>query len=213
MVGAPEVSPRWRGLLPFYLIALLVLLSAGFPAVLILMLVRDMLGVEGLTGAFLLAYFAAALPGAFVAGRLAGRFAPVHVWSAALLLSLVCFAFALRLQPGDSRAFLAICMTTGFCFGADLVLPPVILSDRIDKTRTAEAATRAYAALGFLTKAALALAGAVALPLLQMAGFAPGGQNGPAALQALLYLYAGLPLVLRSGALGLLIHCHRRGTI
>ena len=75
------------------------------------------------------------------------------------------------------------------------------------------AATRAYAALGFLTKLALALAGAVALPLLQLVGFRPAQVNDTHALQALLLLYAALPLVLRGVAVTALIFLHRKGEI
>ena len=135
------------------------------------------------------------------------------VWTGALILSVAGFAFALTLGPGDNAAFFAICVATGFCFGADLVLPPAILSDRIEATQTGAAATRAYAALGFLTKAALALAGAVALPLLELAGFRPAEPNDTAALRALLLLYAGLPLLLRGVAVILLLFIHKRGAI
>lgn len=209
----PDARPDWRALMPFYAVAALVLLSAAFPAALILMLVRDLLGAEALAGAFLLTYFLAALPGAAVAGRLAGRIGAVPVWAAALVLSVAGFAFALTLGPGDSAAFFAICLATGFCFGADLVLPPAILSDRIEASATEAAATRAYAALGFLTKASLALAGAIALPLLQLSGFRPGQPNGPDALHLLLLLYAALPLLLRAVAVVALIFLHRKGAI
>lgn len=213
VTAPPDARPDWPALLPFYAVAGLVLLSAAFPAALILMLVRDLLGAEALTGAFLLAYFSAALPGAALAGGLAGRFGAVPVWGAALILSIAGFAFALTLAPGDTTAFFVICLMTGLCFGADLVLPPAILSDRIEATMTEAASTRAYAVLGFLTKAALALAGAIALPLLQLAGFRPDAPNDAGALQALLLLYAGLPLLLRALAVLTLITLHRKGAI
>lgn len=213
LTALPGAAPNWRALVPFYGVAALVTLSAALPAVLILMLVRDLLGAEPLAGAFLLAYFAAALPGAALAGRAAGRFGAVPVWGAALAGSVVGFAFALTLGPGDVAAFAVICAVTGFCFGADLVLPPAILSDRIDASATQRAASRAYAALGFLTKAALALAGGLALPLLQQAGFRPGAPNDSDALRVLLLLYAGVPLALRVLAIAALALCHRKDLI
>lgn len=209
----PDASPDWKALIPFYAICGLVLLSAALPAVLILMLVRDLLGAETLAGAFLLTYFVAALPGAALAGYLAGRMNAVIVWAGALVFSMMGFAFALTLSSGDIGAFFAICVATGFCFGADLVLPPAILSERIEATSTQNAATRAYAALGFLTKAALALAGAVALPLLQLNGFHPGEPNDAEAIRALLLLYAALPLLLRFIAIIGLISLRKRRLI
>lgn len=208
-----NASPDWKALIPFYAISGVVLFSAAFPAVLILMLVRDLLGAEALAGAFLLSYFASALPGAAVAGYFSGRVNSVTVWTGALTLSMMGFAFALTLDSGEAGTFFAICIATGFCFGADLVLPPAILSERIEATSTQNAATRAYAALGFLTKVALALAGAVALPLLQLKGFQPGEPNDAEAIQALLLLYAALPLLLRFIAVIGLVSLRRRRMI
>lgn len=209
--GAAATGLRaFRG---FYAVAGLVLLSAAFPAALILMLVRDLLGAEPLAGAFLLAYFLAALPGAWLAGHLAARHGAVPVWAGALVLSVVGFAGALALGPGTVGLFAAICVLTGLTFGADLVLPPAILSARIAATDGAGAATRAHAGLAFLTKAALALAGAIALPLLAGAGFRAGGANPEQALDLLRWLYAGVPLILRALAIGLLIHLYRKALI
>ena len=60
---------------------------------------------------------------------------------------------------------------------------------------------------------ALALAGAVALPLLQLSGFRPAEANDTNALRALLLLYAALPLLLRGIAVTALIFLHRKGAI
>lgn len=209
----PGAAPDWRALAGFYGVVALVLLSAALPAALILMLVRDLLGAEDLAGLFLLAYFLAALPGAWLAARLAARHGAARVWAGALILSVGGFAGALALEPGATGLFLVICLATGLTFGADLVLPPAILSERIGAARAEGAATRAHAGLAFLTKAALALAGALALPLLAQAGFRPGAANTEQALDALRWLYGGLPLGLRLLAIALLVHLLRKGRL
>ncbi|MCF3973339.1 MFS transporter [Paracoccus sp. EGI L200073] len=211
--AVPGLPVSLRQLRGFFAVAALVLLSAAFPAALILMLVRDLIGAEPLAGAFLLTYFVAALPGAALATRLAERHGAVRVWTGALILSVLGFAGALALGPGTVGLFLVICVLTGLTFGADLVLPPAILSERIGAANAAGAATRAHAGLAFLTKAALALAGAVALPLLAQAGFRPAMPNPETALDALRWLYGGLPLALRLLAIGLLVHLHRKGSL
>jgi Na+/melibiose symporter-like transporter len=212
--AVPDAPPATlRSFTAFYTVAGLVLLSAAFPAALILMLVRDLLGAQELAGIFLLAYFIAALPGAALASHLAGRIGAVPVWTGALILSVLGFASALALGQGTVGLFFVICLLTGLTFGADLVLPPAILSARIGDTGSAGIATRAHAGLAFLTKAALALAGAIALPLLAQAGFRPAEQNPEQALDALRWLYAGLPLVLRVLAIALLTYFHRKGRI
>lgn len=200
-----------RSLIGFFAVAALVLLSAAFPAALILMVVRDLLRAEALTGAFLLTYFIAALPGAALSAWLAERHGATRIWVAALCLSILGFSGALGLGDGTVGLFFVVCIVTGLTFGADLVLPPAILSERLGAANAAGAATRAHAGLAFLTKAALALSGAIALPLLAQVGFRPAAQNSEQALDALRWLYALLPLCLRALAIGLLIYLHRKG--
>lgn len=209
----PGTEPEWKSLFPLFLVSALVLLSAAFPAALFLMVSRDLLRAEDWSGLFLLTYLLAALPGAALAGRLARRHPAARIWCFALACSVAGFALALSLGPGERLRFLLICATTGFCLGADLVMPPAILSARIEAARAEAVASRAHAVLGFLSRAALAVAGTVAFPLLEFAGFRPSQTNDASALEALLLLYAGVPIALRLGAVAALVFLLRRNAI
>lgn len=178
--------------------------GSALPAVLIIMLTRDLLGAEQLTGAFLLLYFLAAAPGIVIWRWVSARLGNAVCWLVALGLSVAGFASALALSPADTVLFAVICVITGVTFAADLMLPSAILSERLGTFRLADKATTAYAVLAFLGKASLALAGAVALPLLDWRGFVPAGENDAAALGALLLLYGGLPCVMRLVAMAVL---------
>lgn len=73
-------------------------------------------------------------------------------------------------------------------------------------------ATGAYFGVWTLaTKANLALAAGIALPLIAALGYEPGARD-PQALRALALVYAGVPCVLKAVALvALLVHARRPG--
>ena len=95
---------------------------------------------------------------------------------------------------------------SGAALGADLALPPAILADRLARY-AGGGASPAGAWFGWwnlVTKANLALAAGLALPLLGWLGYAPGARDA-AALDALAAVYALLPVLLKGGALALLL--------
>jgi Na+/melibiose symporter-like transporter len=97
---------------------------------------------------------------------------------------------------------------TGVALGADLVLPSSIQADVIDVDTAAsgEQRTGTYvAAWGLGTKLALALGVGIAFPVLDWAGFnAAGGAQSEFALGTLTLLYAGIPIVMKLGAIALM---------
>jgi GPH family glycoside/pentoside/hexuronide:cation symporter len=96
---------------------------------------------------------------------------------------------------------------TGLALGADLALPPAIQADVVDHDTAATGEQRTglfFALWSVATKAALALAGGAALIALDLAGFAPGGENDAAALTALALLYAAAPVVLKLAAVAMM---------
>ena len=113
-----------------------------------------------------------------------------------MALALLVFAWAGLLGPGDTWAYGLICVLSGFALGADLALPPSLLADLLARPSAQQAPRAASgAAFGwwnFVTKANLALAAGLALPLLGWLGYAPGQQD-PQAAQALSLAYGLLP--------------------
>ena len=129
-------------------------------------------------------------------------------------LAVAVFAWAGVLGAGDIRAYGLICGLSGFALGADLALPPSLLADLLARPVEARDAPRATsgAAFGwwnFVTKANLALAAGLALPLLAVFGYSPGSREADA-VAALATVYALVPLALKLAAMALLWAWRRR---
>lgn len=176
-------------------------IAAAVPATTVLFFVDDVIGAGARAGWFLAAYFVAggfSLP-LWVA--LARRWGKAHAWLLGMAVSVIAFAWAAGLGTGDDVAFALICLASGLALGADLALPPAILADQL--ARGEAGAGACFGWWNFVTKANLALAAGLALPLLALLGYAPGARDA-AALHALAMVYAGVPVVLKSVAAVLL---------
>ena len=64
--------------------------------------------------------------------RLSKKTNKAIAWSISLLSSSIFFVFVIFLSPQDFILFIIISCLTGFCLGADLVLPPSIQADMTD---------------------------------------------------------------------------------
>ncbi len=199
--GLRRLPPETFRLLAVYAISML---ASSVPAVLVIFYVRDLLGAENMTGLFLLLYFlcgAAAMP---LWKYLSARLDKYKAWSLSKVLAAAGFIGAFFLGAGDIWPYIAVCIVSGLALGADLTLPPSILADQIHaRKNTAHAGTH-YALLAFIAKASLALASAIALPVLDMAGFKPQATNSEQALMTLSAAYALAPCVLKIISAGLL---------
>jgi glycoside/pentoside/hexuronide:cation symporter, GPH family len=195
---APFANPAFR---PLFTVFVLNGIASALPATLVLFFVNDALGLPRLAGAFLAAYFlsgAASLP---LWLGLARRLGKSRAWLVSMAASVVAFAGALALGPGDAAGFFAVCLLSGLALGGDLALPPALLADTI-RGRGEEARAGAYFGLWSLaTKANLALAAGLALPLLAFSGYAPGSGGDVAPLY---FAYCLLPCALKLAAAALL---------
>ena len=141
--------------------------------------------------------------------RATARYGKVRAWLAAMVLAIVAFAWAALLGPGDDVAFAAICIASGLAFGADLALAPALLADVIGRGGRMHATGAYFGLWTFATKMNLALAAGIALPLLDALGYVPGAGDG-ATPQALAWVYAGLPSVLKLAAVAALAWFNHR---
>jgi GPH family glycoside/pentoside/hexuronide:cation symporter len=196
---------------PFRLLLLAYLVNGcanGLPATLFLLYVGHVLAMPWQAGLCLLVYFVAGIAAMPAWLRLSYRYGKHRVWCGAMLACCAAFAWTPLLGAGDLAAFIAICVVSGACLGADLVLPPAMQADVIDVDEAAGGQGRAglfFALWGMATKLALALAVGVAFPLLDLAGFRDGaGDNEPAALLSLALLYGALPVALKLVAIALM---------
>ena len=113
-------------------------------------------------------------------------------------LSIIAFAGASLLGAGDLWPFAAICVASGLALGADLALPAAIAADLGERQGQAGAC---FGVWNFVAKLNLALAAGLALPLLALLGYEPGGGDG---LSSLTFAYALLPLAFKALAGALL---------
>ena len=109
------------------------------------------------------------------------------------------------LGPGDAFGYGLVCVVTGFAFGAELLLPPAILSRVVQERSAQESAGSYYGIYALIMKASLAFATAMGLYALGLFGFAPAVSNAPDAVLALVLLYAVIPAVIKWGAAWMLI--------
>ncbi|HRJ59736.1 MAG TPA: MFS transporter [Azospirillaceae bacterium] len=199
-----SLSSAWRALpiesLRLFAVYGLGMLASSIPAVLVIFYVRDLLGAEHLTGFFLLLYFlsgAAAMP---LWKSISTRIGKHQTWALSNILAVSGFIGAYFLGSGDVWAYAVVCLVSGLALGADLTLPPSILADQIHAGRNSAFAGTHYALLAFIAKACLAVASAIALPVLDAAGFAPNAANSASALATLSAAYALIPCALKLAA-------------
>lgn len=199
---APPASPlQWR--LPFGNPAfmrfvpgfLLNGVAAALPATLVIFFIDDVLQLSAMSGMFLAVYFASGALGLPLWVALARRIGKLDAWLWSMLLAIASFAVAFWLGPGDSLGFFLVCAASGLALGADLALPPALVADYLDRD-PAPAPGAYFGLMSFFAKFVLALAAGLALPLLDLAGYVPGGGE----TLALSATYALLPCLLKLAA-------------
>jgi len=196
MLRRPDV----RGMLA---LALVNALPLGVTSTLFLFFVEDHLRLAGREGAFLVLFFLAAGAAAPGWARAGERLGAARVLLAAMGLAIAAFIGAAALPPGAGIAFGAICIASGAALGADFVMLPALFARNL--ARAGLDAGFGFGLWNFAQKVALALAAATLLPALDLAGFRPGADSPPAADALLVGLYAVLPVILKLGAIALLL--------
>jgi len=173
-------------------------IAAALPATLFLFFVADVLQAEAASGPLLALYFVAGAASLPLWVRISSRHGRTMAWLIAMGVSIAAFAGASLLGAGDLWAFAAICLASGLALGADLALPAAIAADLGERQGQAGAC---FGVWNFVAKLNLALAAGLALPLLGLLGYVPGGDSG---LPALTFAYALLPLAFKAVAFLLL---------
>ncbi len=175
-------------------------MANGLPAALFIMVCAQFLHNEAAQGPLLLVYFLAgvlSVPFWMWLGRRIGKH---QAWIASLILTAFAFSFVPLVPHIGIWFFGLISLFTGSGLGADFTIPPAIQADVIDLDEYRSGERRAglfFAASTMAQKAGNALSVGIAFPLLQLAGFSIHGGNGSFAIMALVFLYCGLPSVLK----------------
>jgi len=189
----PLANPAFARFVPGYLLNGV---AAALPATLVIFFIDDVLQLASHSGLFLVIYFLSGALGLPLWVRLAKRIGTLDAWLLSMGLSIAAFSGAFWLGAGDLVGYALVCVASGLALGADLALPPALVADMIDADAHPQPGAY-YGLMSFFAKLTLALAAGLALPLLDLWGYAPGGDQ----LFALSATYALLPLVMKLGAL------------
>jgi Na+/melibiose symporter-like transporter len=180
-------------------------IASAVPATLVLFFIQDKLAAPAsFEPLFLGSYFLSAALSIPLWLAVVKRIGLARSWLVGMLLAMSVFVWASQVGDGQMLAFALICALSGVALGADLALPSALLAGLIQSHHatndgpTAEAGTGAYFGWwSFATKLNLALAAGLALPLLDLFGYAPGVRDADA-LNALVVAYCVLPCVLKA---------------
>jgi Na+/melibiose symporter-like transporter len=180
-------------------------IATAVPATLLLFFVRDRLQASAAAEPlFLGSYFLCAALSIPLWLALVRRIGLARSWLAGMALSVAAFAWAATLGPGDTLAFAVVCALCGVALGTDLALPGALLAGVIGAAGERGAGDGLF--FGWWNcagKLNLALAAGLALPLLSLAGYAPGVRT-PQSLTALVAAYCVLPCLLKLAGAALL---------
>ena len=196
------MTPDFRRFFAVYGISML---ASSLPAVLFLFYVRDWLGAEDKAGLFLMIYFAAAIISVPLWQKAVKHFSPERVWMCGMGLSAAFLCAAAFIGPGDVQIYAAICLLTGIGFGAEIFLPPALLSRRIAGAGMDAHTSSYFGIYAFFMKMSLAAATALAFITLDIAGFKPAADSPDCGHAALVVLYAMIPAAIKLFAIFVLV--------
>ena len=183
-------------------------IASAIPATLLLFFVDDVLRAKEWEPVFLVSYFLAGALAMPLWVMLAARLGKVAAWGIGMVVAVLAFSWAASFGAGDRIAFLVVCIASGIALGADLALPPALLADAIEKANAREQTGSYFGIWTFATKANLALAAGLALPVVSAFGYRSGEPSSNVA--ALTLAYTVLPCALKLAALALLWKIHRK---
>lgn len=175
-------------------------LANGLPIALFVMVCAQYLHNAAAQGPLLLVYFLSGVVCVPFWLWLGGKIGKHRAWMVALVFTAIAFSFVPLVPHIGIWFFGFISVFTGAGLGADFTIPPAIQADVIDLDELRSGERRAglfFAASTMAQKAGNALSVAIAFPLLQLAGFSTQGNNTAFAIGALLFMYCGLPSILK----------------
>ena len=175
-------------------------LSNGVTSILFILFVEFIIG--GSPQNFLSIYFISAFIGLPFVYMLASKYNKKRIWTSFIILACICFLPVVFLSNNSTTLFMVICIISGFCLSADLIIPSSIQADIIYKEQQQNKNVlvgKIYSVWSFIQKLSLALSAGVCLPLLGYFGFNPSEVNTQ--LLPLSFAYGIIPIILRIPAI------------
>ena len=171
-------------------------LSNGITSILFILFVQYIIG--GSAFYFLIIYFVSAFIGLPFIYLLGTKYKKNKVWIVFIILACISFLPVYFLENGDTIKFLMVCIISGLCLSADLILPASIQANIINQEQKKDNKVlvgKIYSVWSLIQKLTLALSAGVCLPLLGYFGFNPSEVNP--ALGPLSVCYGITPIILR----------------
>ena len=175
-------------------------LSNGVTSILFILFVEFI--IVGSPQNFLSIYFISAFMGLPFVYMLASKYNKKRIWTSFIILACICFLPVVFLSNNSTTLFMVICIISGFCLSADLIIPSSIQADIIYKEQQKNKNVlvgKIYSVWSFIQKLSLALSAGVCLPLLGYFGFNPSEVNTQ--LLPLSFAYGIIPIILRIPAI------------
>ena len=128
------------------------------------------------------------------------RFGKKRTWVTSLILSAFFFIFVLFLSKGDIHFFIIISCITGFCLGADLIIPPSIQADLSDvhlNKFKEDISGILFSLITFFNKLSFAIASLFVFSILSYLNFEANEEINPETKIFIMCSYALTPIVLK----------------
>ncbi|NCA28497.1 MAG: MFS transporter [Proteobacteria bacterium] len=176
------------------LIFLINSLAVSMPASVIPFYVTDVLKVPEKIGAFLVIYFLSA--GLFVVfwKKLIDKIGKIKAWLISIFGSIITFIFAYFIDSANYQFFYLVCFFSGVFLGADLIMPPSLISEVIHKKP--DKITSFMAFWSMINKGGLMLASFISLMVLSLVNFDAKAVNDES-ITVIPVLYAIIPCALK----------------
>ena len=145
-------------------------------------------------------YFLFAILGVPFWTYLSKRFGKKRTWVTSLILSAFFFIFVLFLSKGDIHFFIIISCITGFCLGADLIIPPSIQADLSDvhlNKFKEDISGILFSLITFFNKLSFAIASLFTFSILSYLNFEANEEINPETKIFIICSYALTPILLK----------------
>jgi len=176
-------------------------LANVFPMILFSFFVSSVLtGTDSDRQIVLFYYFLFAILGVPFWTYISKKFGKKETWSISLILSSCLFTSVFLLDTGDIIPFIVISCVTGFCLGADLIIPPSIQADLSDihlNKFKEDISGILFSFITFLNKFSFALASLFIFSMLSFFNFEANEEVNSSSRNFIILAYALAPICLK----------------
>jgi len=169
-------------------------MAVSLPASVITFFVNDILKTPNKIGNFLVVYFLSAGIFVYFWKKITDKIGNILAWKISIFGSVITFIFAYFINSQNYYLFYGVCFFSGMFLGADLIIPPVLISEIVHKNISK--ITSFVSFWSMINKAGLMFASFSSLIILALLKF-DAKNPSPESLFAIPILYAIIPCCLK----------------